>query len=79
MYGKHRKRHDNGQFHIVSTKRHDGGWLCMVSTEGHDDGQLHLVSTEKDMTYPNLSNNMNSLIFKAVQDFIAQSGRFAME
>ena len=28
---------------------------------------------------PNTSNNMNSLIFKAVQDFIAQSGRFAME
>ena len=28
---------------------------------------------------PNLSNNMNSLIFKAVKDFIAQSGRFAME
>ena len=28
---------------------------------------------------PNISNNMNSLIFKAVQDFIAQSGRFAME
>ena len=27
----------------------------------------------------NISNNMNSLIFKAVQDFIAQSGRFAME
>ena len=26
-----------------------------------------------------ISNNMNSLIFKAVQDFIAQSGRFAME
>ena len=28
---------------------------------------------------PNISNNMNSLIFKAVQDFITQSGRFAME
>ena len=28
---------------------------------------------------PNISNKMNSLIFKAVQDFIAQSGRFAME
>ena len=28
---------------------------------------------------PNISNNMNSLIFKAVQDLIAQSGRFAME
>ena len=26
-----------------------------------------------------ISNNMNSLLFKAVQDFIAQSGRFAME
>ena len=26
----------------------------------------------------NISNNMNSLIFKAVLDFIAQSGRFAM-
>ena len=29
--------------------------------------------------YPNISNNMNSLIFKAVEDFITQSGRFAME
>ena len=29
--------------------------------------------------YPNVSNNINSLIFKAVQDFITQSGRFAME
>ena len=28
---------------------------------------------------PNTSNNMNSLIFKAVQDFITQSGRFAIE
>ena len=28
---------------------------------------------------PNISNNMNSLIFKAAQDFITQSGRFAME
>ena len=28
---------------------------------------------------PNVSNKMNSLIFKAVLDFIAQSGRFAME
>ena len=28
---------------------------------------------------PNISNNMNSLIFKAVQDFITQSGLFAME
>ena len=28
---------------------------------------------------PNISNNMNSLMFKAVQDFITQSGRFAME
>ena len=28
---------------------------------------------------PNISSNMNSLIFKAVQDFITQSGRFAME
>ena len=28
---------------------------------------------------PDISNNMNSLIFKAVQDFITQSGRFAME
>ena len=28
---------------------------------------------------PNISNKMNSLIFKAVQDFITQSGRFAME
>ena len=28
---------------------------------------------------PNISNNMNSLLFKAVQHFIAQSGRFAME
>ena len=27
----------------------------------------------------NISNNKNSLLFKAVQDFIAQSGRFAME
>ena len=26
-----------------------------------------------------ISNSMNSLPFKAVQDFIAQSGRFAME
>ena len=26
-----------------------------------------------------ISKNMNSLIFKAVQDFIAQSGCFAME
>ena len=28
---------------------------------------------------PNISNNMNSLIFKAVQDFIVQSSCFAME
>ena len=28
---------------------------------------------------PNISNNMNSLIFKAVQDFITQSGRLAVE
>ena len=28
---------------------------------------------------PNVSSNRNSLIFKAVQDFFAQSGRFAME
>ena len=28
---------------------------------------------------PNISNNTNSLIFKAVQDFITQSGHFAME
>ena len=28
---------------------------------------------------PNISNNMNSLIDKAVQDFNSQSGRFAME
>jgi len=28
---------------------------------------------------PNISNNRNSLIFKAVIDFIAQSGRFARE
>ena len=28
---------------------------------------------------PNISNNMNSLIFKAVLDFIAQFGHFAME
>ena len=28
---------------------------------------------------PNILNNMNSLIFKAVQDFIAQPGRFATE
>ena len=28
---------------------------------------------------PNTSNNMNSLIFKSDQDFIAQSGHFAME
>ena len=28
---------------------------------------------------PNISNNRNSEIFKAVQDFIAQSGHFAME
>ena len=28
---------------------------------------------------PNISNNMNSLIFKTVQDFIVQSGRFDME
>ena len=28
---------------------------------------------------PNISNNMNSLIFKAVQDFITQSCRFAIE
>ena len=28
---------------------------------------------------PNISNNMNSLIFKAVQDFITQSGHFVME
>ena len=28
---------------------------------------------------PNISNKMNSLLFKAVQDFITQSGRFAIE
>ena len=28
---------------------------------------------------PNISNNVNSLIFTVVQDFITQSGRFAME
>ena len=28
---------------------------------------------------PDISNNMNSVIFKAVQDFIAQSGRFTVE
>ena len=28
---------------------------------------------------PNISNNMNSLIFKTVQDFIVRSGRFDME
>ena len=28
---------------------------------------------------PNISNNVNSLIFKDVLDFIAQSSRFAME
>ena len=28
---------------------------------------------------PDISNNVNSLTFKAIQEFIAQSGRFAME
>ena len=28
---------------------------------------------------PNISNSINSLILKAVQDFLAQSGRIAME
>ena len=28
---------------------------------------------------PDISNSVNSLIFKAVQDFIAQIGRFSMD
>ena len=37
------------------------------------------ITTLLQGDFPNISNNMNSLIFKAVQDFITQSGRFAME
>ena len=37
---------------------------------------LNITTLQGD---PNISNNINSLIFKAVQDFITQSGRFAME
>ena len=51
-----------------------GGGLAASFSESFNNTSSTLLQGD-----PNISNNMNSLIFKAVQDFITQSSRFAME
>ena len=46
---------------------------------GYRVGFYVCLYTQHKTEISNILNNMNSLILKAVQDFIAQSGRFAME
>ena len=63
----------------LSLARNSGG-LTWVWLQQPQDTSKHLLNiTTLLQGDPNISNNMNSLIFKAVQDFITQSGRFAME
>ena len=71
MIVENEKKHLNTTFytaHVLHT--------C-VKTPYSDS--LQICETSLLQGDPKISNNMNSLIFKAVQDFITQSGRFAME
>ena len=67
---------ENGKT-VVNITRKNGKTIVNITRK--KNGKTVVNITTLLQGDPNISNNMNSLIFKAVQDFITQSGRFAME